>query len=116
MSASFGVPYTLEDTTGNITDSNFNDILHRMSFSIRCTMRNPDRSAYMIYDASSANSRSAGRGGLMVPVACLDFGANGALGTVKIRQGDNIEMDRYLAKVSRKCVASCFPLCRARLV
>lgn len=107
MSGTYGMPYLLEDTTGNITDSNFVDIYQRMSFSIRCTMRNADRSAYMIYDASSASSR-AGRGGLMVPVACLDFGANGALGTVKIHQGENIEMDRYLSKVSRKCALASY--------
>lgn len=103
MSTAYGMPYLLEDTTGNITDSSFADIFQRMSFNIRCTMRNSDRSAYMIYDVSAASTR-AGRGGLMVPVACLGFGANGALGTVKIRQGETIEMDAYLSKVSRKCV------------
>lgn len=101
MSGTYGMPYLFEDTTGNTTDSNFIDIYQRMSFSIRCTMSNADRSAYMIYDASSASSR-AGRGGLMVPVACLEFGAGGVLGTVKIRQGDNVEMDKYLSKVARK--------------
>lgn len=96
-----GLPFMLQDSTGNITESNFVDLYSRMSFSIRCTMRNADRCAYMIYDASSSSSH-AGRAGLMVPVACLDFAANGALGTVKIRQEENIDMERYLSKVSRK--------------
>ncbi len=40
----------------------------------------------------------------MVPFACLDFGANNALGTVKIgeREPVEMEMEKYLVKVSRK--------------
>ncbi|KAI0338266.1 hypothetical protein BDW22DRAFT_805162 [Trametopsis cervina] len=106
MSATYGMPYHLEDTTGSITDSNFTDLHQRLSFTIRTTMRTADRSALMIYDASS--SSRAGRGGLMVPVACLDFGANNALGTIKIGQGDNIEMETFLARVNRNTRARKF--------
>ncbi|KAI0694260.1 hypothetical protein BC835DRAFT_1406469 [Cytidiella melzeri] len=98
MSVAYGLPFNLEDTTGNITDSNFTDFYQRMSFSVRTTMRTPDRSALMIYNASST---SAGRGGLMVPVACLEFQGNNGLGTIKIGSGENIEMEKYLARVSR---------------
>ena len=94
------MPFQLEDTTGSIFDSTFADLYQRKSFSIRTTMRTTDRTVVMVYNASSNTSR----GGLMVPIACLDFGADNALGTVKIGNGQNVEMQGYLARVSRKCV------------
>jgi hypothetical protein len=106
MSTTYGIPFHLEDSTGNIHDSNFTDLYERMSFTVRTTMRTEDRSAIMVYNASA--SSHAGRGGLMVPIACLDFGANDALGTVKIGQGESVEMERFLSRLSRKCVISFF--------
>ena len=103
MASSFtGMPYFLEDKSGEMTDSSFTDIHARMSFSLRCTMRTEDRAAYMIYDTGAG--QRAGR--LMVPVACLDFGAGGnanALGSIRIGQGAYVQMDRWLSRV-RKCV------------
>lgn len=104
MSATYGMPFLLEDTTGTILDSTFTDIYSRMSYSIRCTMRNSDRSAYMIYDVGAGKG---GRGGLMVPAACLEFVYQGGvevLGSVKIGSGASVEMDKWLHRVSRKCV------------
>ncbi|PSS38008.1 hypothetical protein PHLCEN_2v148 [Hermanssonia centrifuga] len=104
------MPYIFEDLTGELTGSEFVDLNGRLYFRLHCTLRTPERAAYMIYDMTS--TQRAGRGGVMVPVACLDFGANNALGTVSIRQGPYIEMERYLSRVarnnslSRKFVAS----------
>lgn len=100
MSTVLGMPYIFEDTTGNVFDSNFTEFHQRMSFSVRCTMRTTERTVVMIYNASGPSGRS----GLMVPFACLDFGANNALGTVKIgeREPVEMEMEKYLVKVSRK--------------
>lgn len=74
------MPYHLEDTTGNLSDSTFTDLHQRLSFSVRTTMRSADRTVIMIHNLPS----EMGHSGLMVPAACLDFGANNALGTVKI--------------------------------
>lgn len=93
------MPYHLEDTTGNITDSNFVDLYQRMSFSVRRTMHTTERSVLMIYDASS--SSRAGRGGLMLPVVCIEFGGNNALRTIKIGQGEPVDIERYLCRISR---------------
>ena len=102
MSLTYGMPYHLEDTTGNLSDSTFTDLHQRLSFSVRTTMRSADRTVIMIHNLPS----EMGHSGLMVPAACLDFGANNALGTVKIGQGQTVEMDQYLSRVSRKCVPS----------
>ncbi|KAI0088092.1 hypothetical protein BDY19DRAFT_209473 [Irpex rosettiformis] len=97
MSTVYGMPFHLEDTTGNVFDSSFTDLYQRMSFTVRATMRSPERTAVMVHNASSG----AGHGGLMVPVASFDFGANNALGTVKIGHGEIMEIEKYLVKVSR---------------
>ena len=93
----FGLPFFLEDTTGKITGSDFVDLHNRMHLSLKQTLRDAHHTAYIIYDLSS---RSSGRGGLLVPLATLDFGPNNALGTVKIGDGDHIQMGHYLTKVA----------------
>lgn len=102
MTTTYAMPYIFEDLTGELTGSEFVDLNGRLYFRLHCTLKTPERTAYMIYDMTS--TQRAGRGGVMVPVACLDFGANNALGTVSIRQGPYIEMERYLSRVARKCV------------
>lgn len=101
MSPTYGMPFFLEDRSGDVRGGEFVDLYNRMRFSIRCTLRSSDRNAYMIYDHSADSSTS--RGGLLVPIGCLDFGANHALGTVKIGDKDHVPMNTYLAKVSRRC-------------
>lgn len=91
------MPYFLEDQTGELTGSEYVDIHNRLRFSLRCTLRDAQHTAYMIYDMSA---RDGSRNGLLVPVACLDFGANHALGTVKIGERPHVQMHQYLAKVS----------------
>ncbi|KAJ3554352.1 hypothetical protein NM688_g3154 [Phlebia brevispora] len=96
MSTTYGMSFIFEQE-GNSQDCTFTDINNRMSFRIRCTLRNAEQTAYMIYDGNAP----IGRGGTTVPVACLNFGVNHALGTVKIGQREFIKMDEYLARVSR---------------
>ncbi|KAI0708932.1 hypothetical protein C8T65DRAFT_204179 [Cerioporus squamosus] len=94
----FGLPYFLEDTTGKITGSDFVDLHTRMHLSLKQTLRDAHHTAYIIYDLSSRSSGA--RGGLLVPLATLDFGPNNALGTVKIGDGDHVQMGHYLTRVA----------------
>ena len=89
---SCGLPFFLEDQTGELTGSEFVDLYNRMRLSLRCTLRDVSHTAFMIYDLSSRpNTYGA-------PLACLEFGANHALGTVKIANGESVNMNQYLAK------------------
>ncbi|KAI0674884.1 hypothetical protein C8Q78DRAFT_1066791 [Trametes maxima] len=91
----FGLPYFLEDTTGRITGSEFVDLHNRMHLSIKQTLRDAHHSAYVIYDHSRSSGASRG---LFLPLATLDFGAHNALGTIKVGDGEHIQMGQYLAK------------------
>lgn len=93
---SFGLPYFLEDTTGQTTGSDFVDLHNRMHLNIKQTLRDAHHAAYVIYDLSARSS--SGRGGLLVPLATLDFAAHNALGTIKIGDSDHIPMTQYLAR------------------
>lgn len=71
--ATLGIPYFLEDKTGLLTSSDFTDVNDRMRLTLRCTLKDNTRSAYMIHINSSR-----------IPAAALDFGSKGELGTVTI--------------------------------
>ncbi|KAI0829776.1 hypothetical protein BC628DRAFT_1067443 [Trametes gibbosa] len=92
----FGLPYFLEDTTGRITGSEFVDLHNRMQLRLKQTLNDAHHAAYVIYDLSSRPS-GPGRGGLLVPLATLDFPTN-ALGTIKIGEGEHVQMSQYLAR------------------
>ncbi|KAF7790069.1 hypothetical protein EIP86_001019 [Pleurotus ostreatoroseus] len=96
MTTTYGVSFIFEES-GNTQDRTFTDMYNRMSFRVRCTMRNADQTAYMVYDSNAP----VGRGGTTSPVACLCFGANHALGTVKVGERDFVNMDSYLSRVTR---------------
>ncbi|KAI0784697.1 hypothetical protein C8Q75DRAFT_378795 [Abortiporus biennis] len=98
--ARYGMPFFLEDKSGDITGSDYADHYSRLSFSLRCTRRDPDHMVFMIYDLLSNSSSS--RHHLTVPVACFDLGHNHSLGTVKIGDGCPVEINQYLVKVNRK--------------
>ncbi|KAI0743653.1 hypothetical protein C8Q80DRAFT_1182619 [Daedaleopsis nitida] len=91
----FGMPYFLEDTTGQLTGSDFVDLHNRMHLSLKQTLRDAHRSAYIIYDFSRSGG---GRGGLLVPLATLDFGPHNALGSIKVGDSDHVLMANYLVK------------------
>ena len=103
----FGIPFFLEDTTGKLTGTDFVDLHNRTHLSLRQTLRDAHRTAYIIYDLSA---RPGARTGLLVPLATLDFGPNNALGTVQIGSGSHIPMEQYLVKSTgaNGCVLSLF--------
>lgn len=100
----YGLPYFLEDKTGSLSGSEFVDIHDRMRLCIRCTARDAQRCAFMIYNINACP------GGPLTPGAVLDFGPSNTLGTVSIGSGSYIPMSRYLTKVSplgRYCEEIC---------
>ena len=97
MNTTYAMSYILEEQ-GNAREADFTDIYNRLCFRVRCTLSTAEHTAYMIYDANAPT----GRGGTTVPLACLNFGANHALGTVKIGQKEFVDMDKYLVRVSRR--------------
>nr|VWP02487.1 C3H1-type domain-containing protein [Ganoderma boninense] len=101
--SNFGLPFFLEDTTGKLTGSEFVDLHNRMHLSLKQTLRDAHHTAYVIYDLSR---RSATRGGLLVPLATLDFGAQNALGSIKIGDQEHIPMGHYLMKSAGSAVKS----------
>jgi hypothetical protein len=85
----YGQDYMLEDRTGRLTGSDFNDIHDRVRLTLRCTSDSQTCNSYAIYDRT--------RGGH--PVAVLEFGPNNSLGTVSFRPGVQVPMDQYLVQV-----------------
>ncbi|TFK44036.1 hypothetical protein BDQ12DRAFT_640450 [Crucibulum laeve] len=104
----FGMPYFLEDKTGKLTGSEFDDMHDRMHFVYRCTARDSTRTAYMIYNTTRGTEASFTK-----PIAALDFGPGNSLGSICFDPQVNIPMKKYLTKTStlgsskdRKFVAS----------
>lgn len=93
----FGMPLFLEDRGGRLTASEFVDIYDRARFSLRCTHSDSTHAAYTIYNMLEHETST--RTGMAVPDAVLDFGANHALGSVKIGRGESVPMNQYLSKV-----------------
>ena len=101
MSTTLGMPFFLEDHSGDLENSEFNDLYSRMRFSLRKTsVEDAAQTTLMVYDLSSPSVSS--RNDLRVPIACLTFGAEHALGTVKIYNASTISMEQYLSRVGRK--------------
>lgn len=96
METKFGLPFFLEDKTGRLTGSDFNDLHDRMKLLYRPRSRDPSRGIYDIYDASSGRSDS-----YETPVVTLTFGSDNSLGTIKFAQDSRArEMGRYLSQVN----------------
>jgi hypothetical protein len=91
----YGQDYMLEDKSGRLTGSDFEDVHDRVRLSLKCTQKAQTHAVYMIYD----RSRSAVFN-YNTPLAVLDFGPNDALGTVSFKPGDHMPMKQYLSKVS----------------
>lgn len=86
----YGIPYILEDKTGSIIASQFDDIHDRMRLYIRPIQRNELHAAYLIYDDSHPTQS-----------VCLDFNAKNALGTITIGAGGgHVPMGQFLPRVS----------------
>ncbi|KAH9973945.1 hypothetical protein BJV74DRAFT_782611 [Russula compacta] len=69
-----GIPFMLEDRSGSLSGSEFVDLYDRMHLRLRCTRRDPDgASQYGVYNMFSWHD---------IPVATLEYGAAGALGSI----------------------------------
>lgn len=93
MSTVYGMPYLLEDKTGNLTGSDFVDMNDRLRLQLRCTAQAPTHTAYMIHNVTHGHDPSN-------PLIALAFGPNNSLGTITIRSGAPVPMNQYLAKLS----------------
>jgi len=100
MATKFGLGYILEDMSGQLTGSDFIEIYGRMKFRVRCTIREPKRTVYMILNASD-DGRSPYRGGGTSALALLEFGESNALGTVSYLSNPCVPMKKYLVKTSK---------------
>ncbi|KAJ7452209.1 hypothetical protein FB451DRAFT_1100789 [Mycena latifolia] len=89
----YGLPYILEDTTGNLTGSEFVDIHDRLRLTVRCTARDAYHTAYMIFDTTP----SAFQPTIPRALAALDFGRDNSLGTVSFA-GVGMPMRKYLTR------------------
>lgn len=92
----YGIPYILEDKTGQLTGSDFIDTEGRMHLVYRCTVRDSMHTVYGIYDASPYASYVSSMRALVL----LDFGPNNKLGTVGFGPTRIIPMQEYLVKAS----------------
>ncbi|CAK5267036.1 unnamed protein product [Mycena citricolor] len=101
-STRYGMPYILEDTTGSLTGSEFIDINERMHFRVRCTAKDTQHTAYMIYN--SHHSSNPGRVAIPLPVAGLDFGREHALGTISY-SSEGVPMRKYLVRPESKVIS-----------
>ncbi|THH31410.1 hypothetical protein EUX98_g2786 [Antrodiella citrinella] len=91
MSTTFGIDLLLNDKSpNNLTDSEFVDMYERLRLRVHCTLRSSDRTVIMVYKSS-----------VHAPIACLEFGAEHALGTVKVAGQESVPMNDYLTRVSR---------------
>ncbi|TCD63377.1 hypothetical protein EIP91_005608 [Steccherinum ochraceum] len=91
MSTSFGIHLLLNDKVPtSLTDSEFVDMYDRLRLRVHCTLRNADRTVIMIYKST-----------LSAPIACLEFGAGHALGSIKLTGKDPVHMNDFLSRVSR---------------
>ncbi|KAK7031075.1 hypothetical protein VNI00_013675 [Paramarasmius palmivorus] len=84
----YGMPFFLEDKTGKLTGSEFNDIHDRLHFTYRCTAYTPSHATYMIFSLSTN------------PLIALSFGPKNALGTISFPSNVVIPMTTYLVKVT----------------
>lgn len=72
-----GLPFMLEDRSGSLSGSEFVDLHDRMYLSLRCRRRDPNgASQYEIYNMRSKQYN--------FPVATLEYGVGGALGSVTL--------------------------------
>lgn len=96
METKFGLPFFLEDKTGRLTGSDFNDLHDRMKLLYRPRSRDPSHGIYDIYDVSAGQNDS-----YETPVVTLTFRPDNSLGTVKFSyESRERDMGGYLSQVN----------------
>ncbi|KAH8115628.1 hypothetical protein DFH11DRAFT_1543106 [Phellopilus nigrolimitatus] len=103
--ATFGVPYILEDRTGDLGNTEFDELYDRMFFGVSCTLDTPGRTrgaaTLKIYELGS---RSSTRGFSTAhfgrdPAVIIDFGPGAALGTILfVEQSMSMPMGHWIRK------------------
>ncbi|KAG9316798.1 hypothetical protein JVU11DRAFT_2863 [Chiua virens] len=93
MSTVYGMPYLLEDKTGQPTESEFVDMHDRLRLRLHCSAQTPTHTAYMIHNVTHGHNPSD-------PLIALAFGPNNSLGTITVRSGAPKAMGDYLVKLS----------------
>jgi len=91
----YGQDYMLEDKTGQLTGSDYEDIHDRIRLTLKCTQKAPTHTVYMIYDRTRTAVFNYNE-----PLAVLDFGPNDTLGTVSFKTGVQTPMKQYLVRAS----------------
>ena len=98
------LPYILEDRTGVYNASDFDDIYDRLFLRIAESSHDAESSVSMIYDMGKRSSRRPdSRHFDRQPTVVLDFGPNGALGSVHFMQPPascSLPMYQYLRKTT----------------
>ena len=90
----YGQDYMLEDRSGLLTGSDFEDVNGRIRLTLRCTQATSAHASYMIFDRTHSDVYDFNN-----PLAVLDFGPNNTLGTVAFENTPHVPMKEYLTKV-----------------
>lgn len=91
----YGMPYILEDKTGELTGSDFIDINDRLRLRLRCTAQAPTHTAYMIHNVTHGHECEVSRA-----LVALAFGPGDSLGTIIFESRSPVAMNEYLRRVS----------------
>jgi hypothetical protein len=98
------LPFTLEDRTGRVAGSDFDDIYDRIFLRVAPAADQRGAPSLLIYKMSQRSSRR--RDSLpfrSAPSIVLEFGAGGALGNISFLDRKDpilLQMGRYLRKMS----------------
>ncbi|KAL0957085.1 hypothetical protein HGRIS_003181 [Hohenbuehelia grisea] len=94
--------FILEDITGELTGSEFIELDERMKYRVRCTIKEPKRTVYTIYNALD-EARTPGRTAAgMSAISLLEYGEKNSLGLVSYPATPCIPMKNYLVKTNNK--------------
>ncbi|KAI5120753.1 hypothetical protein M0805_007827 [Coniferiporia weirii] len=104
----FGLPYFLEDRTGDVANTEFNELYDRMFFGVAGSSRagaGPGVATLRIFELGSRSSSrgpAAAHFGARSPAVVLDFASGGAPGTVLfVQQSVSMPMTRWLTGSSK---------------
>ncbi|THH08291.1 hypothetical protein EW146_g9041 [Bondarzewia mesenterica] len=94
--------YFFEDRSGLVANSDFDEVYDRMFLRVSSTPQRTQNAGYMIYDMGHRSTSHGDRHHYYrEPAIILDFGPNGALGTMWFtRNSSSVPMHQYLRKVS----------------
>jgi|SRR5882762_4487820 len=102
----YGQDYMLEDKTGWLTGSDYDDIHDRKRLTLKCTQHEQTHTVYMIFDRTGTSVFNYNN-----PLAVLEFGPNNTFGTVSFQTGVRIPMKHYLVRVSTLDRCAVDPVC-----